>query len=647
MEANSTGGTMVGTQLILVLGFSISGIVSARTIVDIDFRTSAGDGWTPAGEARLVPGAGAVLVDRTEWTAGTVSFRDLVPLENLRLTLRFRLETGSHGFGDGLAVGILAMPAPGFLGSGGGLFGLGNLTASTSSLVIEFDTMANDPDDFGPLGAALLHAGVAYAGTGPITGTTHLPTLFAEDLTDFRLDPDAIDLRADIFFHGNRLIVCCAHGDGAPVRVLECAIPDFIPFEGYVALGGSNGALGGFAAVHSITVETETLPPPLLDMRRTAEGVELRWEAANGTYESFAVLRDGEELARLGTDDRLFIDSPLPPGRYVYELRAWGPGGAETPPTGGIVFGGSPFLVFDAVSAGSRPSPHAQEWLDRLAAHDRMAVRATSLEGLALEDFGPVLWIQGSRSFQRALTPIEEANLVRYVTMAEGARLYLEGADLWSSIEGGALARADGIHVVHDGWPASELFGREGESVVYYGRTQTLDELAPAPGELEADAAVLWSRTVQAPGGDEGPPPASIGLLLRTPHDRAVVVASAPELFRFAEPAVRENIVDACLAALETPFRIPLFRRGDASDDGAVNIADAVAILSYLFARGPTPACLDAADANDDGQMQISDAVALLTYLFGHGSMPLPGAEVCGRDTAIDRLPYCESTACK
>ena len=65
------------------------------------------------------------------------------------------------------------------------------------------------------------------------------------------------------------------------------------------------------------------------------------------------------------------------------------------------------------------------------------------------------------------------------------------------------------------------------------------------------------------------------------------------------------------------------FRRADANTDGQQDISDAVFTLSYLFAQGPAPSCLDAADMNDDGEVDIADPVYVLQYLFVNG--PAPG----------------------
>ncbi len=66
------------------------------------------------------------------------------------------------------------------------------------------------------------------------------------------------------------------------------------------------------------------------------------------------------------------------------------------------------------------------------------------------------------------------------------------------------------------------------------------------------------------------------------------------------------------------------FIRGDANLDLALNVADAVTILDYLFNSGTDYNCLDAFDTNDDGGNNIADAIWLLDYLFNGGMEPPP-----------------------
>ncbi|MFN0058934.1 MAG: PQQ-dependent sugar dehydrogenase [Planctomycetota bacterium] len=73
------------------------------------------------------------------------------------------------------------------------------------------------------------------------------------------------------------------------------------------------------------------------------------------------------------------------------------------------------------------------------------------------------------------------------------------------------------------------------------------------------------------------------------------------------------------------------FKRGDANDDGSFNLADAVAVLLYLFTGYPTT-CQSAIDVNDDGSINVADAVYLLTALFQSGTLPPAPYLSCGAD---------------
>ncbi len=87
------------------------------------------------------------------------------------------------------------------------------------------------------------------------------------------------------------------------------------------------------------------------------------------------------------------------------------------------------------------------------------------------------------------------------------------------------------------------------------------------------------------------------------------------------------------------------FMRGDSNADGAVNIADAISILGFLFGGEEAPVCMDSADANDDGAVNIADAIRTLGYLFG-GEEELPAPfGACGTDPTDDTLPACNYPA--
>ncbi|HLU47932.1 MAG TPA: hypothetical protein VK116_07600, partial [Planctomycetota bacterium] len=84
----------------------------------------------------------------------------------------------------------------------------------------------------------------------------------------------------------------------------------------------------------------------------------------------------------------------------------------------------------------------------------------------------------------------------------------------------------------------------------------------------------------------------------------------------------------------------PTFVRGDANDDGTLDISDALSLLIYLFQeREAAIPCLDAADADDSGELDLTDAVRILRYLFTGGQgPPPPGAIDAGTDPTADGL---------
>jgi hypothetical protein len=89
------------------------------------------------------------------------------------------------------------------------------------------------------------------------------------------------------------------------------------------------------------------------------------------------------------------------------------------------------------------------------------------------------------------------------------------------------------------------------------------------------------------------------------------------------------------------------FRRGDSNSDCAVNIADAVFTLGFLFQGSRAPMCEDSMDADDDGVLGITDAIFTLGYLFlGKTAPPAPGPDLAGPDPTDDVLGACFGPAC-
>ncbi len=89
----------------------------------------------------------------------------------------------------------------------------------------------------------------------------------------------------------------------------------------------------------------------------------------------------------------------------------------------------------------------------------------------------------------------------------------------------------------------------------------------------------------------------------------------------------------------------PVFKRGDANNDGAVDGSDVSYINDYLFNGGDPPPCMDAADVNDDGSVDISDSSSLVDYLFNGGQAPPAPFPDCGSDPTSDGLS-CDISTC-
>ncbi|MBN1443190.1 MAG: hypothetical protein JXA90_10800 [Planctomycetes bacterium] len=97
---------------------------------------------------------------------------------------------------------------------------------------------------------------------------------------------------------------------------------------------------------------------------------------------------------------------------------------------------------------------------------------------------------------------------------------------------------------------------------------------------------------------------------------------------------------------LEDP-REALFVRGDANADGRTNISDALAILFYLFLGRTSLPCRDALDVDDTSAIDLADAIHLLTYLFSAGAPPAEPFAACGTDaTPDDGIPCVSFDPC-
>ena len=83
---------------------------------------------------------------------------------------------------------------------------------------------------------------------------------------------------------------------------------------------------------------------------------------------------------------------------------------------------------------------------------------------------------------------------------------------------------------------------------------------------------------------------------------------------------------------------IRVMARGDANNDGRVNISDACMINNYLYSGGPAPPCMNQADANDDGLVTGADSSFILNWYYNGGSAP-PSPGPFNKTCTVDPLP--------
>jgi len=86
-------------------------------------------------------------------------------------------------------------------------------------------------------------------------------------------------------------------------------------------------------------------------------------------------------------------------------------------------------------------------------------------------------------------------------------------------------------------------------------------------------------------------------------------------------PALPGNNSCAVLIGSRVDGCLPLVS-GDANGDGAVNLADAVFVINYVFKGGAAPDPYNAGDANCDAGVDLADAVFLINYVFKGGPEP-------------------------
>ena len=125
-------------------------------------------------------------------------------------------------------------------------------------------------------------------------------------------------------------------------------------------------------------------------------------------------------------------------------------------------------------------------------------------------------------------------------------------------------------------------------------------------------------------------------------------VASCKEAGNCAD--TKDNDVDGKIDCADSDCALDVacqvggrFFRGDADDNGKLELTDALRVLGFLFLGNLPPTCLDAGDADDNGKLELTDALRILGFLFLGNAPPAPPGppgpgNSCGVDTTPDNL---------
>jgi polyhydroxybutyrate depolymerase len=76
------------------------------------------------------------------------------------------------------------------------------------------------------------------------------------------------------------------------------------------------------------------------------------------------------------------------------------------------------------------------------------------------------------------------------------------------------------------------------------------------------------------------------------------------------------------------------FIRGDTNGDAALDLADVIQVLQFLFNGGPID-CIETGNSNSDGSLDLSDAIFMLLHLFSSGIPPGDPHPLCGNGPVL------------
>ncbi len=145
------------------------------------------------------------------------------------------------------------------------------------------------------------------------------------------------------------------------------------------------------------------------------------------------------------------------------------------------------------------------------------------------------------------------------------------------------------------------------------------DDVTDTDGDGEPDdyiilpAQVSGTYDISVLPEPDAEPGDTYSLLIITGSDTTHVAEDVP----VPEPGETDEY------SYEPVMELPNYMCGDANADEAINIADAVHLINYIFKGGPAPEPPCVGDASGDGAVNIGDAVHLINYIFKGGPAPV------------------------
>jgi len=387
--------------------------------------------------------------------------------------------------------------------------------------------------------------------------------------------------------------------DGSAVSYRDADVP---PGKHTYAVIGVLGDVRSEASKCEVEVPGEGPPPPAnLVCGSDGATVSLAWENPVA-YDQILVCRDDLRCVSLPGDATRYKEENVPAGRHIYRVFGIVKGVRSVAAACTVVVIGPPgedrlyFLpIVDPLDPSDVPLPPPDGTAQVLADN------VDPIEG----------WSFGICNDPEEIRPIE-------ATLGEAAK----------ALNGGQGPGFVSIDIIEGEWGKSPGL--------------TVAVVVDCPGCVEQAGGAVESAGETLPVGHAhellvvqyeevaAAPPASIGRIY--PIEYCGTLGVPPVAILFVVGGFERTPATYGGAVRFAEGQETLFIRGDANADAALDIADAINILGYLFAHGEAPTCLEAANANGNEQLNLADPIYLLNFLFNNGPLPPAPYPDCGVD---------------